>query len=83
MVEPGRVTSLPSVGSWKSLNRGAVMQRQAYYHALAGAFAIPAVPVELDTTREDKYARGADYLGRYPGQFVANLPGAMSSSVRL
>lgn len=34
-------------------------------------------------TREDEYGRGADDLGRYPGVFVANLPGAMSPSVRL
>ena len=82
MVEPGRVTALPEVSSWTSLNKGPVAQRQAFYRALAEAFVIPAVPVDIDATREDKYGRGADYLGRYPGVFVANLPGAMSPSVR-
>ena len=82
MVERGRVTALPDVSSWSSLNKGPVAQRQAYYRALAEAFTIPAIPVDRDVTREDKYGRGADYLGRYPGVFVANLPGAMSASVR-
>ena len=82
MVERGRVTALPDVSSWSSLNKGPVAQRQAYYRALAEAFTIPAIPVDRDVTREDKYGRGADYLGRYPGVFVANLPGAMSPSVR-
>ncbi|MCX7411859.1 MAG: nucleotidyl transferase AbiEii/AbiGii toxin family protein [Planctomycetia bacterium] len=82
MVERGRVAALPDVSSWTSLNQGPVKQRQAFYHALAEAFALPAVPAERDLTREDKYARGADYLGRYPGVFAANLPSAMSPSVR-
>jgi hypothetical protein len=82
MVEPGRVTALPEVSSWTSLNKGPVAQRQAFYRALTERFVIPAVPVDRDNTREDKYGRGADYLGQYPGVFVANLPGAMSPSVR-
>jgi hypothetical protein len=82
MVERGRVAALPDVSSWTSLNKGPVAQRQAFYRALTEAFVIPAVPVDRDATREDKYGRGADYLGRYPGVFVANLPGAMSPSVR-
>jgi len=82
MVERGRVAALPVVSSWTSLNKGPVAQRQAFYRALAEAFVIPAVPVDRDATREDKYGRGADYLGRYPVVFVANLPGAMSPSVR-
>jgi hypothetical protein len=82
MVERGRVDGLPEVGNWTSLNKGPVAQRQAFYRALPEAFVIPAVPVERDATREDKYGRGADYLGRYPGVFVAKLPGAVSPSVR-
>lgn len=82
MIERGRVTTLPGVSSWSSLNRGPIAQRQAFYHALAVAFAIPAVPVERDVSREDRYGRSADYLGRYPGAFTARLPGAMSPSVR-
>ncbi|MBT9559477.1 MAG: nucleotidyl transferase AbiEii/AbiGii toxin family protein [Myxococcales bacterium] len=83
MVERGSVTSLPHVSSWTSLNKGPVAQRRAFYRALTDALTIPAVPVKRDDSREDKYGRGADYLGRYPGVFVANLPGAMSPSVRL
>jgi hypothetical protein len=82
MVEPGRVDGLPEVGNWTSLNPGPVAHRQAFYGALPRAFRIPSVPVERDMTREDKYSRGADYLGRYPGVFTTNLPGAMSPSIR-
>jgi hypothetical protein len=82
MVERGHVATLPEVGSWTSLNKGPVAERHAFYRALAEAFAIPAVPVEPDPTRPDRYGRGADYLGRYPGAFVASLLGAMRPSVR-
>ena len=82
MVERGRVAWLPEVGNWSSLNKGPVAQRQAFYRALSEALIIPAVPVECDATREDKYGRGADYIGHYPGAFVADLPAVMSSSVR-
>ena len=82
MVERGRVDGLPEVDSWTSLNTGPVAQRQSFYRSLPEAFLIPAITVERDATREDRHGRGADYLGRYPGVFVANLPGAMSPSVR-
>ncbi|MFM9059985.1 MAG: nucleotidyl transferase AbiEii/AbiGii toxin family protein [Planctomycetaceae bacterium] len=82
MVERGRVAALPDVSNWTSLNKGPVAERQAFYRGLAEALSLPALPAERDLTREDKYARGADYLGRYPGVFAANLPGAMSPSVR-
>jgi hypothetical protein len=36
MVERGRVTALPDVSSWSSLNKGPVAQRQAYDRALGG-----------------------------------------------
>ena len=82
MVEHGQVSGLPEVGNWTSVNKGPVAQRQAFYQALQQAFIIPSVPVERDATREEKYSRSADFLGRYPGVFVANLPDAMSPSVR-
>ncbi len=82
MVERGHVTALPTVSSWTSLNKGPIAQRQAFYSALAAAFVIPTISVERDETREDPYGRGADYIGRYPGVFAANLPPAMSPSVR-
>ncbi len=47
-----------------------------------GAFEIPDVAVEYDESREEKYARGAEYLGRYAGAFVSQLPSAMSRFVR-
>lgn len=83
MVERGRVDGLPEVGNWTSLNKNPVAERQAFYRALTQTLHIPAVSVERDTLQEDEYCRGADYLGRYPGLFVANLPDGLSPSVRL
>lgn len=82
MIERGREAWLPEVGNWNSLHRSPVAQRQAFYRELSGALIIPGMPVVCDVTREDRYARGADYIGRYPGAFVADLPSVMSSSVR-
>ncbi|MFZ9888460.1 MAG: hypothetical protein ACO3JL_13240, partial [Myxococcota bacterium] len=82
MVERSRVDGLPKVGNGSRLNKGPVAQRQAFYRTLPGAFVNPALPVERDATREDKYGHSADSIGRSPGVFVANLPGAMSPSVR-
>jgi hypothetical protein len=83
MVERGTVTSLPEVTSWTSTNKGPVAKRRAFYDALAAALVVPDVSVEQDTTRIDKQARGADYLGRYPGALLAELGPAMSPFVRL
>ncbi len=83
MIQPGAVTSLPNVKSWKSTNKGPVAQRHAFYDALAGALVVPSVRVERDMTRLDKRARGADYLGHYPGIRLDQLAPAMSPFVRL
>jgi len=83
MIQPGAVTSLPNVKSWTSTNKGPVAQRQAFYDALADALAVPSVRVERDRSRIDKRARGADYLGHYPGVRLAQLAPAMSPFVRL
>ena len=83
MIQPGAVTSLPNVKSWKSTNKGPVAQRQAFYDALAGALVVPSVRVERDMSRLDKRARGADYLGHYPGIRLDQLAPAMSPFVRL
>ncbi len=83
MIQPGAVTSLPNVKSWTSTNKGPVAQRQAFYDALADALVVPSVRVERDRSRIDKRARGADYLGYYPGVRLAQLAPAMSPFVRL
>ncbi len=83
IIQPGAVTSLPNVKSWKSTNKGPVAQRQAFYDALAGALVVPSVRVERDMSRLDKRARGADYLGHYPGIRLDQLAPAMSPFVRL
>lgn len=82
MIERGGVATLPEVTNWASTNRGPTAQRRAFYEGLAVAFAIPGVSIELDAQRQDKYARAADYIGRYPGAPVTGLPSAMSPFVR-
>ncbi len=83
MIQPGAETDLPAVGSWTSTNKGPVAQRQTFYDALADALVVPSVRVERDRSRIDKRARGADYLGHYPGVRLDQLAPAMSPFVRL
>jgi hypothetical protein len=82
MIERGGVTTLPGVTNWASTNKRPTAQRRAFYDALPAALAIPGVSVELDAQRQDKYARAADYIGRYPGAQVTGMPTAMSPFVR-
>jgi hypothetical protein len=82
MVQHGTVKSLPPVANWTSTNKGPVAARRAFYDALPGAFAIPAVKVEADTSRRDKHARGVELLGRYPGELLDQLAPTMSPFVR-
>jgi len=82
MIERGGVTTLPEVTNWASTNKGPTAQRRAFYEGLPAAFAIGGVSVELDAQRQDKYARAADYVCRYPGAHVTGLPSAMSPFVR-
>ena len=82
MIERGGVATLPEVTNWASTNKGPTAQRRAFYDALPAALAIPAVSVELDAQRQDKYARAADYIGHYPGAHATGLPSAMSPFVR-
>lgn len=81
MIERGGVTTLPEVTNWASTNKGPTAQRRVFYEGLPAAFAIPGVSVEVDQQRQDKYARAADYIGRYPGAHVGS-PSATSPFVR-
>ena len=83
MVQHGTVDGLPEVTNWTSTNRGPLEKRRAFYKALAGALVVPDVQVEQDMSRIDKQARGADYLGHYPGTLLDQLAPAMSPFVRL
>lgn len=82
MIEPGGVAPLPEVTSWTSTNKGPTSQRRAFYDTLPALFEIPDVCVEIDPQHYDKYARGADYIGRYPGTQIKHLPAAMSPFIR-
>jgi len=83
MIEHGSAEGLPDVPNWTSANKGPVKKRRAFYDALAGALVVPDITVERDQSRIDKQARGADYLGRYPGALLDQLAPAMSPFVRL
>lgn len=83
MILPGAVAGLPTVTNWTSTNKGPVAQRRTFYEALTGALVVPDVRVERDESRIDKRARGADYLGHYPGIRQKQLAPAMSPFVRL
>jgi len=82
MIEPGDVATLPEVKNWTSTNKGPTAQRRAFYDGLVEVLAIPGVSVELDESRWDKHARAADYIGRYPGVGLTDLPSAMSPFIR-
>lgn len=83
MIQPGKVTDLPNVANWTSTNKGPLQKRRAFYGRLADAIVVPDVRVERDPSRIDKQARGADYLGYYPGALLDQLSAAMSPFVRL
>ncbi len=82
MVEGGADVGLPPVGNWTSTRSGPVGARRAFFEALTDVFKIPSIIVERDLGRADKYARGGDYTGRYPGVFIGDLPTSMAPSVR-
>ncbi len=77
MVQRGTVTGLPAVANWTSVNKGPIAARRAFYEALPGAFAIPSVKVEIDEKAQDKYARGINLVGRYPGVLLDQLSPTM------
>lgn len=81
MVQQGAVTTLPVVGNWTSINKGPVASRRAFYDALPLAFVIPGVTVESDPKNQDKYARGINLIGRYPGVLLSRLAPTMSAYV--
>ena len=81
MVQHGSVAGLPAVSSWTSANKGPIAARRAFYEALPGAFVIPAVKVEIDEKAQDKYARGINLVGRYPGKLLEQLSPTMTPYV--
>ena len=83
MIERGTANGLTNVTNWTSANKGPVAKRRAFYDSLVATLAVPDVRVEMDTARFDKYARGADYLAKYPGGHLAELGATMSPFVRI
>lgn len=82
-IEPGAEPSAPAVTSWKSLNKGPVAQRRAFYEALPAMVVIDEAPLELDRESLDKHARGAAFRVAYPGRFLGELLPAMRPFVLL
>ena len=82
MIQHGSFQGLPEVSHWTSTNKGPCAQRRAFYQGLAQQLLIPSVVLGLDEARLDKHARGADYIGRYPGAWLQGLAATMSPFVR-
>jgi hypothetical protein len=78
---PARVGAEPAAGRQLDEHQQGA-ERRSFYGSLPNAFAIPAVKVEVDEHRSDKYARGADFIGRYPGVLLDRLAPSMSPFVR-
>jgi hypothetical protein len=81
MVQQGTVASLPTIRNWTSINKGPVEARRAFFDALPSAFVIPGVKIETDPKHVDKYARGTNLIGRYPGALLSQLAPTMSAYV--
>lgn len=81
MIDRGAAGGLPAVTSWTSMNTGPVARRRAFYEALGPALHVPDVRIERSAM--DPRARGAEYLGHYPGMLLADLAPTVSPFVRL
>jgi len=77
MVQHGSVGGLPAVANWTSTHKGPVAARRAFYEALPHAFVIPGIKIEVDQKPQDKYARGINLIGRYPGVLLDQIAEAM------
>ncbi|MEE9391803.1 MAG: nucleotidyl transferase AbiEii/AbiGii toxin family protein [Planctomycetota bacterium] len=83
LILPGATVGLPKVANWASFNKGPTAQRRAFFDELQGALIVPSMRIERDKSRVDERARGADYLGHYPGTRMEGLAPTMSPFVRL
>lgn len=72
-LEPGSAAGVAQVKSWKSVNRGPVAQRKAFFESLEKAVTVPDARLELERASLDKRARGASYRVLYPGLFLDDL----------
>ncbi len=82
-VEPGSVSALPRVSSWKSEGVRATSERQAYFEAFPSAFVVPGCRVELDRGSVDTSWRGASFRVVYPSVYPGELPPEVSGHVLL
>jgi hypothetical protein len=82
-IEPGNVTALPAVASWRSESKKAIAERKAYFEALARLLTVPGATVELDLDSIDRKWRGANLRVLYPGRHLGDLQGVLSPFVRL
>lgn len=81
MVQHCSVAGLPPVASWTSINKGPVAARREFYGALPRVFGIPGVKVEADAKHSDRYARGINLIGNYPGVLLSQLSPEMRPHV--
>lgn len=81
-VEPGTVTALPIVSSWKSEGTKATGERKVYFEKFPELLRVPGAQVALDQDVVDRVWRGANIRVTYPGRHLADL-GVMAPFVRL
>ncbi len=82
-IEPGAVTALPKVSSWKSGGTKAIAERRTYFEKLADLLPVPGAQVALDPDTTDKTWRGANIRVTYPGRHLADVKGVMTPFVLL
>jgi len=71
-IEPGRVTSVPVVGNWKSEGKKAIAERQEFFEKLTSALSVPGAQARLETSVDGTF-RSANIQVEYPGRHASGL----------
>ncbi len=82
-IDPGTVSGLPEVRSWKGQKQNQVERRRRFFEALTNAITVPGAGVQLGPEGQDRYWRGAQLQVVYPIEFASSLPTGMRPFVLL
>ena len=81
-IEPGRVTSVPVVGNWKSEGKKATAERQEFFERLTSALIVPGAQARLEEPVDAAF-RSANIQVEYPGRHASGLPEVLKPFVLL
>lgn len=81
-VEPGEVSGLPAISSWKSQGARACAERKAHFEALTRLVAVPGATVSLGTIGDATW-RSANLQVDYPSAHRESLPPVLRPFVLL